>query len=651
MTRYNTGNPVGSSSPLDLYDNAENLDAGINGPEVAWVDRRGQTRKSWTGVETDFQKFLADGSTIEFPTWEAAAAAAGAGQIPVNRQVAVIGDVGFHIDPVTGTEVPNQGRYVMTAGGLQWRARDVVSLKADNTTTGGKTGATAILVTEGGDVLVALDASGRRRMPNMSMSDGIEMAVRDDISIPGVEQVTLHGGRVTGYRHALGDDIDFLSEPVPSASPMTVLSGAAHERQRIFDAAYNQWVFPTFCTMNGRKWLGSVAQGSASPEWFGGLSVNERIGAAAWMQYEFGRQQFIQSGYQTDDHNAPAVALDPRPNAKNPVLVMQADHSLTGSRLRCWRSPTTNAAGVGGVRTVSMADTMSYAQVHRNPFNPNEIIAFSRQGGSSSAVWMIYRSADEMDSVHAARFIAGDDLYMMTKPTLDGLGLHIGIQQHPNNGLDQRVLYMRYLFADSSLRDWQGNTIAADAFATGAFDPYSPMGLSVIYTPSAGRFKRLFDMQETSEGVLEFAVVDFEKTEWSGNLKHIRVADGGAPVVTQIGAEGSAGNPMELTNQQAYFAGMCIAGPYTLIAAAWNRGPQSSELTKFESTDGGATWVSTQIASGAGTDQKLARPTILVEYFWSDGRIHWKARPEFVYLVGRYYNFLSYYFDAVEASL
>lgn len=80
MTRYNTGNPVGSSSPLDLYDNAENLDAGINGPSPTWRDRRGQTSKSSAGVESDFVQFLADGSTIEFPIWVAAASAAGRGR-------------------------------------------------------------------------------------------------------------------------------------------------------------------------------------------------------------------------------------------------------------------------------------------------------------------------------------------------------------------------------------------------------------------------------------------------------------------------------------------------------------------------------------------------------------------------------------------
>jgi len=131
MTRYNTGNPVGSNSPLDLYDNAENLDAGINGAALTWRDRLGVTRRSWSGIEADFQQFLADGSTIEFPTWAEASTAAGAGQIPLNRQVAVIGDAGTHTDPVSGEVVPNSGRYVMVAGGLQWRAPDVLSRKAD----------------------------------------------------------------------------------------------------------------------------------------------------------------------------------------------------------------------------------------------------------------------------------------------------------------------------------------------------------------------------------------------------------------------------------------------------------------------------------------------------------------------------------------
>lgn len=131
MTTFNTRNALGSKDPKDLYDNAQNLDDGINGTAKTWTDRLGVERKSWNGIETDFQQFLADGSTIEFPTWAAASAAAGAGQIPLNRQVAVIGDAGTHVDPVSGQTVSNSGRYVMTAAGLEWRSADVLSEKAD----------------------------------------------------------------------------------------------------------------------------------------------------------------------------------------------------------------------------------------------------------------------------------------------------------------------------------------------------------------------------------------------------------------------------------------------------------------------------------------------------------------------------------------
>lgn len=50
MTRYFTGNPVGSADPRDLYDNAENLDRAINGVGVTWNDRLGKTRISIPGA-------------------------------------------------------------------------------------------------------------------------------------------------------------------------------------------------------------------------------------------------------------------------------------------------------------------------------------------------------------------------------------------------------------------------------------------------------------------------------------------------------------------------------------------------------------------------------------------------------------------------
>lgn len=55
---YDTGNPIGSTDARDLYDNAENLDNATNGVAVSWVDRLGVARKSFAGMEADFQNFL-----------------------------------------------------------------------------------------------------------------------------------------------------------------------------------------------------------------------------------------------------------------------------------------------------------------------------------------------------------------------------------------------------------------------------------------------------------------------------------------------------------------------------------------------------------------------------------------------------------------
>lgn len=54
MTIYATGNPVGSTNPKDLIDNAQNLDYLILGPALLYPDRRGVNRLSWAGIEAAF---------------------------------------------------------------------------------------------------------------------------------------------------------------------------------------------------------------------------------------------------------------------------------------------------------------------------------------------------------------------------------------------------------------------------------------------------------------------------------------------------------------------------------------------------------------------------------------------------------------------
>lgn len=51
MTTYKTGNPLGSISPKDLFDNSENLDRAVNGAALSWKDRFDKSRLSWAGIE------------------------------------------------------------------------------------------------------------------------------------------------------------------------------------------------------------------------------------------------------------------------------------------------------------------------------------------------------------------------------------------------------------------------------------------------------------------------------------------------------------------------------------------------------------------------------------------------------------------------
>lgn len=65
MERFNTGNPIDSDNPKDLYDNSKNLDQFVNSTsKISQPDRFGVERKTWHGMEEEFAEFLA-GSSYE----------------------------------------------------------------------------------------------------------------------------------------------------------------------------------------------------------------------------------------------------------------------------------------------------------------------------------------------------------------------------------------------------------------------------------------------------------------------------------------------------------------------------------------------------------------------------------------------------------
>ncbi len=60
MAKYNTGNPLGSKSPKDLSDNAQNLDDAVNDlGKDTWLDRFGKIRVTLSGYGRMFSLFMA----------------------------------------------------------------------------------------------------------------------------------------------------------------------------------------------------------------------------------------------------------------------------------------------------------------------------------------------------------------------------------------------------------------------------------------------------------------------------------------------------------------------------------------------------------------------------------------------------------------
>jgi Endopolygalacturonase len=55
---YLTGNPLGSTSPKDLYDNASNFDEGMNSTSPAFYDRFRMRRQTWAGMQKQVVDFL-----------------------------------------------------------------------------------------------------------------------------------------------------------------------------------------------------------------------------------------------------------------------------------------------------------------------------------------------------------------------------------------------------------------------------------------------------------------------------------------------------------------------------------------------------------------------------------------------------------------
>lgn len=133
MTTYSTGNPLGSSDPRDLYDNAENLDNLVNGEAAAYNDRLGKSRKSWQGIEGEFAAFIAAGGYV------------GTGMDGAVENYAA------------GIEITGYNQIVRDASGEFWRLSGPVALPYTTTGAGLPEGGAFVSV---GDAVLRQELSG-----------------------------------------------------------------------------------------------------------------------------------------------------------------------------------------------------------------------------------------------------------------------------------------------------------------------------------------------------------------------------------------------------------------------------------------------------------------------------------------------------------
>jgi hypothetical protein len=175
MTKYNTGNPVGSSDPRDLLDNAKNADYLENGTAETYRDRLGKPRKSRAGMEKAFNDFLA-ASGYEFLGDYAAG-------IEVTAYNQIIRDAGQFWSAASGTVLP----YTTTGAGMNesgaFVARGDAVLRQDLATAASGKGAAIVTMEDGTSVEVAVNSrvikvSGIDDLTNQPLVNGFQYAVQ-----------------------------------------------------------------------------------------------------------------------------------------------------------------------------------------------------------------------------------------------------------------------------------------------------------------------------------------------------------------------------------------------------------------------------------------------------------------------------------------
>lgn len=137
----NTGNPLGSKDPKDLYDNATNFDNYANGPDPFYPNRFGEQKLSIEGMNEAFNS-AQDGRTAEFQAFLANSAFVfigdyGAGLTFTNRSQYTVRDgIPYRIAPSTTLPYTTTGNWTLEVANFTPLSSDDI-LRQDLSSPGG----------------------------------------------------------------------------------------------------------------------------------------------------------------------------------------------------------------------------------------------------------------------------------------------------------------------------------------------------------------------------------------------------------------------------------------------------------------------------------------------------------------------------------
>ncbi len=451
-------------------------------------------------------------------------------------------------------------------------------------------------------------------IPDLYQDDSVDKSIEN----PGVLSTYQCADKVVSVVSHLGELIDLKKNTeFHQTKPADLYS-----TNEFSDAMWSYWVWPKAIRFNYRDYCVSIGSSPRDEDQNGSISIAQSYKNSCFKKVDVGLSIYGKYGIgRTDDHNAPCLLIDPRQEAKKPLMLFQNDHTMGATRK--WESDSYDIQRFGDESTVTWYQSWTYAQAMRDPENPDRIFLFARNSGSDAGVWWLLCSSDNGESWKYTKFSDKPFLYFMAKPSTDGLGINVVSYLHPGAAPNQKISYCKFLW-DGSVVDSAGNEIVSNVLSGGSsiFDPIDDG--SLIY--DAVKTIRLMDFQEVSENNIHIAFAEFDLTPAVSGHTYYGIYDvsAGSFTSSQVAECG-----ITIGGTSSYIAGSVICGENEMASSTWDG--LTGKLSIYKTSDF-STWNETIIEQ---SNEKIIRPLVIEElhkdfsYSMTRRLVYLKGDPEY----------------------